>query len=59
TDDNDNIVLLKLELFAIHALEGMAVKGDEVNILRDIQQGNREGTQKNVVAKAAMALHAN
>ena len=34
--DNDNIVLLKPELFAIHALEGMAIQGDEANILKEI-----------------------
>ena len=34
--DNDNIVLLKPELFAIRALEGMAIQGDEANILKEI-----------------------
>ncbi|KAG5333090.1 hypothetical protein C0989_006287, partial [Termitomyces sp. Mn162] len=40
--DNDNIVLLKPELFAIHALEGIVAQRDEANILRDIQRGNWE-----------------
>ncbi|KAG5734888.1 hypothetical protein E4T56_gene13773 [Termitomyces sp. T112] len=35
--DNNNIVLLKPELFAIHALEGIVAQGDDANILRDIQ----------------------
>ncbi|KAG5718649.1 hypothetical protein E4T56_gene16663 [Termitomyces sp. T112] len=34
--DNSNIVLIKLELFAIWALEVIMVQGDEANILRDI-----------------------
>ncbi|KAG5716926.1 hypothetical protein E4T56_gene8535 [Termitomyces sp. T112] len=34
--DNDNIVLLKPELFAIHALEEIVVQGDKANILRDL-----------------------
>ncbi|KAG5718770.1 hypothetical protein E4T56_gene2724 [Termitomyces sp. T112] len=56
--DNDNIVLLKPELFAIHALEGIVAQGDEANILRDIQQENRESAQEDVVAQAAQALQA-
>ncbi|KAG5722774.1 hypothetical protein E4T56_gene7985 [Termitomyces sp. T112] len=51
--DNYNIVLLKPELFAIHALEGIVAQGDEANILRDIQQGNQEGAQEDAVAQAA------
>ncbi|KAG5348745.1 hypothetical protein C0989_008503 [Termitomyces sp. Mn162] len=51
--DNDNIVLLKLELFAIHALEGIVAQKDEANILRDIRQGNWEGAQEDAVAQAA------
>ena len=54
--DNNNITLLRPELFAIRALEGVAVQGDEVNILRDIRRGNREGLQEDSVAKAALAL---
>ncbi|KAG5720262.1 hypothetical protein E4T56_gene3291 [Termitomyces sp. T112] len=38
--DNNNIVLLKPELFAIRALEGIVAQGDEANILRNIGQGN-------------------
>ena len=54
--DNDNITLLQPELFAIQALEGISAQGDEVNILRDIHQGNREEMQEDSVAKAALAL---
>ncbi|KAG5716582.1 hypothetical protein E4T56_gene16161 [Termitomyces sp. T112] len=56
--DNNNIVLLKPELFAIHALEGIVAQGDEANILRDIRQGNQEGAQEDAVAQAAQALQA-
>ena len=31
--NNDNIVLLKPELFAIYALEGMVDQGEEVSVL--------------------------
>ena len=58
TDDNDNIVLLKSELFAIRATEGITVEGEEVEILRDIRRGNREGQFDDSVAKAAAALKA-
>ena len=34
--NNNNIVFLKPELFAIRALEGMAIQGDEANILKKI-----------------------
>ena len=34
--DNDNIVLLRLELFAIWALEGLVIQDEEVSILADI-----------------------
>ena len=57
--DNDNIVLLKLELFAICALEGMVIQGDEVNILKKICQGNQQGMQEDAMAQAAHMLQAN
>jgi hypothetical protein len=41
--DNKNIVLLKPELLAIRALEGLTVKGEEKDIVREIQKRNREG----------------
>ena len=34
--ENDNITLLAPELFAIRALEGLMVEGEEVEVLRDI-----------------------
>ena len=58
TGDNDNIVLLMPELFAIWALEGLVIQGEEVSILADIQKGNQEGLYEDVVAKAAATLKA-
>ncbi|KAG5728113.1 hypothetical protein E4T56_gene19250 [Termitomyces sp. T112] len=51
--DNSNIVLLHSELFAIQAMEGLAIKGAEVDILQDIWWGNQDGQQEELVAQAA------
>ena len=56
--DNNNIVLLRPELFAIWALEGLVIQNEEVSILADIQKGNQEGLHEDVVAKAAAMLKA-
>ena len=56
--DNNNIILLRPELFVIWALEGLAIQGKEVSILADIWKGNQEGLHKDVVAKAAAMLKA-
>ena len=55
--NNDNIVLLKLELFVIQALEGLVIQG-EVSVLADIWSGNKEGLHEDVVARAAAMLKA-
>jgi len=54
--DNENVVLLRLELLAIRALEGVQMEGPEKNILREIRQGNQRGDQEEPVAKAAREL---
>ncbi|GLB43872.1 putative retrotransposable element tf2 155 kda protein type 1-like [Lyophyllum shimeji] len=54
--DNADIVLLKPEFFAVRALQGLIAAGEEDKILQDIRQGNCEGAQEDVVAKAAAAL---
>jgi RNase H-like domain found in reverse transcriptase/Reverse transcriptase (RNA-dependent DNA polymerase)/Integrase zinc binding domain/Chromo (CHRromatin Organisation MOdifier) domain len=54
--DNENLVLLKPELFAIRALEGVMLEGEERDILREIRKGNREGLQEDSVAIAAREL---
>ena len=56
--DNNNIVLLRPELFAIWALEGLAIQGEEVSILADIWKGHRAGLYEDVMAKAAAMLKA-
>jgi len=54
--DNKNIVLLRLEFLAVHALEGVELTGIEQKILSDICKGNRNGDQEEPIAKAAREL---
>jgi hypothetical protein len=54
--DNDNITLLKPELFTIRALEGITVEGEERDILQEVRRRNRDGEQEDLVATAAKAL---
>jgi len=54
--DNEDVVLLRPELFAIQALEGVQLEGPERDILREICQGNQKGDQEELVAKAAREL---
>jgi len=56
TSDNKDVVLLRLELLAIQALEGIQSEGPERDILREIRQGNQKGDQEEPVAKAAREL---
>jgi hypothetical protein len=41
--DNDDVVLLKPELFTIRVLEGLAVEGEEKEIVQEIRRKNRTG----------------
>ena len=54
--DNKDVVLLRPELLAIRALEGVQLEGPEKDILREICQGNQKGDQEEPVAKAAREL---
>jgi hypothetical protein len=54
--DNNNITLLKPELFTIRALEGITVEGEEWDILQEVRQRNHTGEQEDLVAAAAKAL---
>ncbi|KAG5718565.1 hypothetical protein E4T56_gene16529 [Termitomyces sp. T112] len=54
--DNSNIVLLHPKLFAIRAVEGLVVNGVEVDIFWDIQRGNWDGQQEELVVQAAQVL---
>jgi hypothetical protein len=54
--DNENVVLLKPELFPIRALEGLTVEGEEKDIVREIQKRNREGEVEMQVTAAVKEL---
>jgi len=56
TSNNKDVVLLRLELLAVRALEGVQLEGPEQDILREICQGNQKGDQEEPVAKAAREL---
>ena len=58
SDDNSNITLLTLGLFAIRALEGLEVIGEERNILRDIRKGIRDREPEEAIAKVVKDLKA-
>jgi len=51
--DNENIVLLRLEFLAVHALEGVELTGMEQKILSNIHKENRNEDQEEPIAKAA------
>jgi len=56
TFDNEDVVLLRPELLAIQALEGIQLEEPERDILREIHQGNQKDDQEEPVAKAAKEL---
>jgi len=56
TSDNEDVVLLRLELIAVRALEGLHLEGLERDMLREICQGNQKGDQEEPVTKAAREL---
>jgi len=56
TSNNEDVVLLRPELLAIRALEGIQSEGPEKDILREIRRGNQKGDQEEPVAKAAREL---
>jgi len=56
TSDNEDMVLLRPELIAVRALEGLHLEGPERDMLREICQGNQKGEQEEPVAKAAREL---
>ena len=56
--DNEGITLLKPEFFAIRALEGVQLVGEERDILRAIRRFNAQGLHEESVAKAARELQA-
>ena len=56
SQDNQNLVLLRPEFFAIWALEGVQVSGEEETILQDIRKGVDGCIYEDVMAKAVQAL---
>jgi len=54
--DNENIVFLRPEFLAVHALKGVELTGVEQKILFDICKGNQNGDQEEPIAKAAREL---
>jgi len=56
TSDNEDMILLRPELFTIRALEGIQLEGLEKDILREICRENQKGNQEEPVAKAARKL---
>jgi len=50
------VVLLRLELIAVRALEGLHLEGPEQDMLREIHQENQKGDQEKSVTKAAREL---
>jgi len=56
TSDNEDVILLQLELFAIQALEGIQSEGPEKDILREICRENQKGDQEEPVVKTAREL---
>jgi hypothetical protein len=54
--DNDNLMLLTLGLFWIHALAGIRLEGNERNILREVRRSLKDDVPEESVAKAAKEL---
>jgi len=54
-DDNSDVVLLTLKLFAVRALEGLQFARLEQDILQDIRQGTKQPKEE-PVAQAAQEL---
>ena len=51
-----DLILLKLELFTIRALEGVAFEGAEQDVLKEIQAWNQEQAWEDSVAVMVKAL---
>ena len=56
TKDNQNVTLLTLDLFAIRALEGLEVSGEEKDLLKQIRREMETETHKDLVVKAIKEL---
>ena len=56
SEDNSNITLLTPGFFAIRALEGLEVVGEERDIFRDIQKGTRDREPEEALVKVVKEL---
>ena len=56
TNNNDNLVLLKPDLFTIQALEGVTVTGAEVEVVAEIQMKTKAGMMEDSVMKMVVGL---
>src|SRR5438034_2408425 len=54
--DNEDMILLDPGLFAIRAVEGLVVEGEEKDIMKKIRQRSREERYEDKVTKAAKEL---
>jgi len=52
TSDNEDVVLLRPELIAVQALEGLHLEGPERDMLREIRQGNQKGDVRDTLGEA-------
>ena len=55
-DDNRNLTLLTLNLFAVRALEGLQLIGEERDILKEIKHGMQAEDQEEVIITAVKEL---
>jgi len=56
TSDNKDVTLLRLEMFAIWALEGVELEGAKKNMLSNIHKGNCNRDQEESIAQVACEL---
>ena len=54
--DNDNIVLLRPDVFAVRAMEGVTFEGEEREVVQDIRQGIQDGKHDDAVAVVVQEL---
>jgi transposase InsO family protein len=52
SEDNEDVILLKPELFHIRALEGVTLSGEEAELVQKIKERLQEGEVESAVAKA-------
>ena len=56
SNDNSDITLLTPAFFAVRALEGMELVGEEQEILKEIQKGTKDREKEEAIAKVAQEL---